>query len=228
MTCPLVEAIPRTKGRLLDLPAACGLPDLGANSKASRILGEGLGRLERRRAGARLRGDRQGRADLARAGEGLGDRCGAGLGRYPGHAQRPPGHTVLPSSSSASIVPGKGPVPRRRGRPEADRPGRSPTPRWRQGGLVQARAERTLSGWRLELFFPGESLNGFDPETSRRLGFYYPGDRPRPGRPVPFGVGREFPIGEDPEPLGDAPAGRVIGRPPGPRLERPSFHLNPG
>ena len=59
------------------------------------------------------------------------------------------------------------------------------------------RAERTLSGWRLELFFPAESLHGFDPETNRRLGFAYQVTDPDRGDQF-FGVGREFPVGEDP------------------------------
>ena len=64
-------------------------------------------------------------------------------------------------------------------------------------GLFQARAEKLRDGWRLEWFLPAEALNGFDPETNRRLGFAYRvtcsdrGDRQ-------LGVGREFPVGENP------------------------------
>ncbi|WP_435010163.1 hypothetical protein P12x_001393 [Tundrisphaera lichenicola] len=64
-------------------------------------------------------------------------------------------------------------------------------------GLVQSRAERTLSGWRLELFFPAEALHGFDPETNRRLGIGFQVTDPDRGD-LYLGVGREFPIGEDP------------------------------
>jgi hypothetical protein len=64
-------------------------------------------------------------------------------------------------------------------------------------GTVQSRAERTLSGWRLELFFPAESLHGYDPETNRRLGITYQVTDPDRGDQF-LGVGREFPIGEDP------------------------------
>ncbi len=97
---------------------------------------------------------------------------------------------------SASLVPGEGrslgvdvsqkPI----ARAVADAPMTKP-------GLVQSRAERTLSGWRLELFFPAEALNGFDPETSRRIGFYYQVTDPDRGDQF-LGVGREFPVGEDP------------------------------
>ena len=62
---------------------------------------------------------------------------------------------------------------------------------------LSARAERLSGGWRLELFLPSEALHGFDPETNRRLGFAY--QVSDPDREDQFlGVGREFPIGEDP------------------------------
>ena len=59
-------------------------------------------------------------------------------------------------------------------------------------------AERIESNdWRLEVWFPAEALNGYDPETNRRLGLYYQvNDSERPPRFLT--VGREFPIGEDP------------------------------
>lgn len=58
-------------------------------------------------------------------------------------------------------------------------------------------AQRTAAGWLIELFFPTESLHGFDPETNRRLGFYYQitfSNAPS----VFLTVGRDFPIAEDP------------------------------
>lgn len=63
--------------------------------------------------------------------------------------------------------------------------------------LVKVRAERTPTGWRLELFFPAEVLHGFDPETSRRLGFCYQVTDPTRGDQF-LTVGRDFPIAEDP------------------------------
>ncbi len=35
------------------------------------------------------------------------------------------------------------------------------------------RADRSATGWRLELFFKSAALNGFDPDTNRRLGLSY-------------------------------------------------------
>lgn len=63
--------------------------------------------------------------------------------------------------------------------------------------ILQARAERLKQGWRLELFLPAEALQGFDPETNRRLGFAYQvTDHDREDQFL--GVGREFPVGENP------------------------------
>ena len=66
-----------------------------------------------------------------------------------------------------------------------------------RGDLLQARAERLKAGWRIELFLPALALHGFDPETNRRLGFAY--QVSDPDREDQFlGVGREFPVGENP------------------------------
>ena len=65
--------------------------------------------------------------------------------------------------------------------------------------LLQARAERLRSGWRIELFLPAEAMHGFDPEVNRRLGFAYQVTDSDPERQDQFlGVGREFPVGENP------------------------------
>jgi len=62
---------------------------------------------------------------------------------------------------------------------------------------LSAKAERVKKGWRLELFLPAQALQGFDPETNRRLGFAYQVTDPE--RPDEFlGVGREFPVGDNP------------------------------
>ncbi len=62
---------------------------------------------------------------------------------------------------------------------------------------IASRAERLRSGWRIELFLAAEVLHGYDPETNRRLGFSY--QVSDPDHPDQFlGVGREFPVGENP------------------------------
>jgi hypothetical protein len=62
---------------------------------------------------------------------------------------------------------------------------------------LQSRAELTRAGWQLDLFLPAASLQGFDPDTNRRLGFAYQvSDHEREDQFL--GVGREFPLGENP------------------------------
>jgi len=62
---------------------------------------------------------------------------------------------------------------------------------------IESRADLTRTGWTLEVFLPATLLNGFDPETNRRLGFAYQvSDHVREDQFL--GVGRDFPIGENP------------------------------
>ena len=63
--------------------------------------------------------------------------------------------------------------------------------------LIRSRAERSRKGYRLELFLPASTLHGFDPDTNRRLGFAYEVIDPDRGSQH-LAAGREFPIGEDP------------------------------
>ena len=212
LACPVVEGIPRAKGRLLDFPASCGLPDLG---------------------------ELEGRASWARAfvgynASGLGvafevlDKAGP-ISPLPGQASGVDGvqvwidtrdtrnvhraNEVLSSLSLPRSCPARDGRSRSRS-PRSRSPGPSPMPRWWRPGSVQGRAERTLSGWRLELFFPSDSLHGFDPETNRRLGFYYQVTDPDRGDQF-LGVGREFPVGEDPSLWATLRLGRVAdGRSP--------------
>lgn len=68
---------------------------------------------------------------------------------------------------------------------------------------VLARAEAIKSnpdagpGWRLELFLKAPALHGFDPESTRKLGFNCAVADPVRGE-LFLTVGRAFPIGEDP------------------------------
>jgi hypothetical protein len=62
---------------------------------------------------------------------------------------------------------------------------------------LPVRAELGRAGWLLELFLTSQVLNGFDPDTNRRLGFAYQiSDHVRDDQFL--GVGRDFPIGENP------------------------------
>ena len=189
--------MPRTgpRGRLLDLPESCALPDLAQleggrswaevrvawNPAGLAVAIEATGKsgpiaLRRGPHGLR-RGRRSGstratRADIHRASRfchRFAAKLSAGRSRTALEvelAQRPIARAV----ADAADLPVE---------------------------TLSARAERLSGGWRLELFFPAEALHGFDPETNRRLGFAY--QVTDPDREDQFlGVGREFPIGEDP------------------------------
>jgi hypothetical protein len=62
---------------------------------------------------------------------------------------------------------------------------------------VPFRCERTKGGYLLEAFLPAAVLNGFDPEQSPRLGFYYAVKDAELGDQV-LSVGADFPYWEDP------------------------------
>jgi hypothetical protein len=59
------------------------------------------------------------------------------------------------------------------------------------------RSTRTKSGYRLEAFLSAAVLNGFDPETNPRLGFFYSVRDLELGDQT-LGLGAEFPFWEDP------------------------------
>ena len=62
---------------------------------------------------------------------------------------------------------------------------------------IAFQAMRTAGGYVLEAFLPAAVLNGFDPETNPRLGFYYWVRDLELGEQG-LGVGAEFPFWEDP------------------------------
>jgi hypothetical protein len=195
LSCPRLDGVPRSgKGRLLDLPESCRLPELC--------------RLDGREPWAEVR--------TAWNASGLG--LAFEVTGKPGPIVHDP---VLADASdgvqvwidtrdtrnvhratrfchrySVVLVPSKGtdldvkvalrPIHRAQADP----------PKVRADAVV-ARADRIRKGWRLEVFFPAESLHGFDPETNRRLGFCYQVTDPDRGDQF-LGVGRDFPVAEDP------------------------------
>jgi hypothetical protein len=195
MPCRRVDGIPKTgKGRLLDLPDSCRLPQTSA--------------LDGKPAWAEVR--------VAWNPAGLGIAVEAtGLKEAISFDDRPEGadgvdlwidtrdtRTINRASrfchrfvarlreGSSKTALGVQVVPRPIARAIADAP-------LCRLDLLVSRAERIRGGWRLELFIPAEALNGFDPETNRRLGCaYHVSD---PDREDQFlGVGRDFPLGENP------------------------------
>ncbi len=195
-TCPRVEPLPRTgsKALLLDLPAGAALPDLSA--------------LDGRPSWASVR------AGWNPGGLGITVLADGFAGKLPGpiapekfadvHLWIDTRDTRDVSRAtrfchrfSASLFLSKD---RKRltqeiaqrpiARAVADAPLCSPE-------KISAQSEIDRSGWLLEVFLPASILHGFDPETNRRLGFaYHVSDFQREDQFL--GVGREFPLGENP------------------------------
>jgi hypothetical protein len=194
--CPRVEDMPQqdTRKRLLDLPASCTLPEgarlegrlpwaevrVGWNSRGLGIVvqaeGFGDGQLAEDRvegfADAQFWVDTRDTRDVSRATR-FCHRFAAAI------RLRNPGRKLVVEVAQKSIA-----------RAVADPP-------MARSGDVESRAELTRTGWTLEVFLPAQVLNGFDPETNRRLGFAYQvSDHVRADQFL--GVGRDFPIGENP------------------------------
>jgi hypothetical protein len=194
--CPRVEEMPLRdkRKRLLELPASCTLPEgarlegrtpwaevrIGWNPGGLGIVvqAEGVGDLQL--AGDRPEGfadvqlwvDTRDTRDVSRATK-FCHRFAAAL------RLREPGWKLLVDVAQKPIA-----------RAVADAP-------MARSGLVESRAELTRTGWTLEVFLPSQALNGFDPETNRRFGFAYQvSDHVRDDQFL--GVGRDFPIGENP------------------------------
>jgi hypothetical protein len=194
--CRRIDGLPRTgpRGRLLDLPESCALPDLsqleGGRSWAEvRVAWNPSGLAVAIEAGGKTGPItfEQGSALANGAQIWIDTRDTRGIHRASRFCHRftvklSPGG----SRSALEVELAQRPI----ARAVAD----APTCKIE---TLSARAERLPGGWRLELFFPAEALHGFDPETNRRLGFAY--QVTDPDREDQFlGVGREFPIGEDP------------------------------
>ena len=194
--CRRIDGLPRTgpRGRLLDLPESCALPDL-AQLEGGRSWAEV--RVAWNPAGLAVAIEATGKSGPITFEEGptlangaqiwIDTRDTRGIHRASRFCHRFTAKLSPGGSRSALEV-------ELAQRPIARAVADAPTCRIE---TLSARAERLSGGWRLELFFPAEALHGFDPETNRRLGFAY--QVSDPDREDQFlGVGREFPIGEDP------------------------------
>jgi hypothetical protein len=196
-SCPRVDGIPRpdARGKLLDLPAACALPDLasldGRASWASVRVGwnsQGLGvaiLADVAVSKAALNPDRpEGFADVNLW---IDTRDTRNVSRATRFCHRFTARlTVSRDRKALNVDLNQRPI----ARAVADAPICPPD-------KLQSRAELTRAGWQLDLFLPAASLHGFDPDTNRRLGFAYQvSDHEREDQFL--GVGREFPLGENP------------------------------
>jgi hypothetical protein len=192
LPCRRVDGLPRSQGRLLDLPASCALPATaaleGREPWAEVRVAWNPGGLAvtveaRRRAGAI--------ASDPEAADGVevwvDTRDTRTIHRASRFCHR--FAAVLTARGRASgavdVAVSRRPIARALAEPPPLR-----------SGSIPARAELMRGAWRLELFLPAEALHGFDPETNRRLGFCYRAFGPDADQVL--GVGREFPVGEDP------------------------------
>ncbi len=194
--CRRIEVLPRSgpRGRLLDLPESCALPDL-AQLEGGRSWAEV--RVAWNPAGLAVSIEATGKLGPIHFEEGptlsngaqiwVDTRDTRGIHRASRFCHRFAAKLAQGGSRTALDVElAQRPI----ARAVADAPMCAIE-------TLSTRAERLSDGWRLELFFPSEALHGFDPETNRRLGFAY--QVSDPDREDQFlGVGREFPIGEDP------------------------------
>jgi hypothetical protein len=193
--CPRVDGIPRPSGRggLLDLPASCLLTDLssldGRSSWASVRVGWNPGGLGIAVLAALAPGNSP--ADrpegFANVNLWIDTRDTRNVSRATRFCHRFAAHLTLSRDRKGlSVQVDQRPI----ARAVADAP-------MGDHSLITSRTELTRSGWMLEMFLPAAVLNGFDPETNRRLGFAYQvSDHLREDQFL--GVGRDFPLGENP------------------------------
>jgi hypothetical protein len=195
-SCPRVEGIPKAaaKGPLLDLPGECALPELasldGRPSWASvrvgwnadglgvAVFAEGLG------ANARTPDRPEG---FATVNVWIDTRDTRNVSRATRYCHRFVARLKL-GKDRKTLTPDV------EQRPIARATADAPLAPY---DLLASRAELRKDGWSLELFLPARALHGFDPETNRRLGFAYQvADHDRDDQFL--GIGREFPLGENP------------------------------
>jgi hypothetical protein len=194
--CPRVEDMPLQdrRKRLLDLPASCTVPEgdrlegrdpwaevrIGWNPRGMGILVRAAGFDDQQLAADRVEGfadvqlwiDTRDTRDVSRATR-FCHRFASSI------RLRNPGRQLVAEIAQKPIA-----------RAVADPP-------MARSSDLEARAELGRFGWTLEVFLPASALNGFDPETNRRLGFAYQvSDHIRQDQFL--GVGRDFPIGENP------------------------------
>jgi hypothetical protein len=192
-SCPRIDGLPRPRGRLLDLPESSALPDTGAlagNPSWADV------RTAWNPSGLAVAVEVTGKSGPITR-DPIGGSAGEGLTLWVDTRDTRTIHratrfchrfsfTLKPSREGLNVVVAQKPI----ARALADAPSADL-------GSIATRADLIRGGWRLEAFLPAEALNGFDPDTNRRLGVAYQvTDLEREDRFLT--VGRDFPVGEDP------------------------------
>ncbi|QEH34335.1 hypothetical protein OJF2_28710 [Aquisphaera giovannonii] len=192
-SAPFVEAMPRPGGQgpLLDLPAACTLPDLGALEGRSSWASV---RVAWNQHGLGVAVLAEGRSKQPDRPEGFADihlwvdtRDTRNVSRATRFCHRFSARLVLrPDRKTLDVDIGQRAI----ARALADAPICDPSD-------LSNRATVAKGGWGFEVFLPAKVLHGFDPENNSRLGFAYQvSDHEREDQFL--GVGRDFPLGENP------------------------------
>jgi hypothetical protein len=194
--CPRVEGIPRSSESvgLLDLPAACALPEWGqldAIAPWARVRiawntrGLGIAVSAQGISDEQFRRDRP--EGFALAQFWIDTRDTRNVSRATRFCHRFVAR-LAPAGARRNLIVDVSQRPIARA--QADAPICRPE-------LIESRVAVDKSGWMLELFIPAQALNGFDPETNRRFGFAYQiADQVRDDQFL--SVGREFPLGDNP------------------------------
>lgn len=190
--CPRIDEIPRTGQRLLDLPDSARLPQTaqleGLSPTCEFRVGWNPGGLGVSvRSTFTVRGEQRDDGPLNSGVVILVDtRDTRNISRATRFCHR--FEVRLLAGPAGSLTPRV--APRVIARAQADAPLGDPA-------LILARVDRLKPGWRLEVFLPAGVLNGFDPETNRRLGFcilaYAPGFEMES-----LGAGAGFPLESNP------------------------------
>jgi hypothetical protein len=193
--CRYVKAVPRDKGdRLLDLPENCRIDNFAAmngprNFADVRIAWNDLGLGIQVQVGGK---DQPVQCDAGRL------RGSDGLTVWLDTRDARAGHRATRYCHQFHLLPSGG-------GPDHDQPlfAQTKINRALQDAPMCApsadpyRAGSVKGGYFVEVFLPSAALNGFDPEQSRRLGFFYAVHDAEHGAQT-LSVGSEFPYWEDP------------------------------
>jgi hypothetical protein len=193
--CTRIAEIPRLTGitRLLDLPEACALPDFcqldGESNWAEVRVGWNNGGLGIAVHASEL-SDQQLVRDrpegFANVNVWIDTRDTRNVSRATKFCHRYTARLTVVGPRKLNVEVAQKPIARALGDAPICRP-----------QVIETRAEVGRSEWMLEIFLPVSILNGFDPDTNRRLGFAYQiADHVHPDQFLT--IGREFPLGENP------------------------------
>ena len=191
-SCRRVEAMPRVKGRLLDLPESCTLLDQGAlGGKPGWVVaraawndkGLGLAFTVSRPAGSSFRVNAK---VLPLVQIWVDTRDTRTVHRATRFCHKFEIKLFPIGTRDFTVIVASVKIPRALADPPQT-----------HAGAIRTWTERVPREWTLEIFLPADALAGFDPESNRRFGLAYQVTDPDQGDHF-SGVNREFPVGEDP------------------------------